>query len=198
MLPRHEDIRNMQTGNRGTTIPSLAVLPEYAHRWQLALIRGQEHGLRVERRRSEEWDGVKLAAYVVSSYAVPGLLHPVMLAFDTNEGTVMSQCDCEAGTFAKPCQHAALAIDAEQWWPEGMGIHRQTQLVVVPSDAPVPEFRVGGWVKREGGKTLYCVADRRIVSGEWQYDLVTVAREPVGTVAESALVEATNKRRQVA
>lgn len=97
--------------------PRVRVTDAQRHHWQAALIRGQEHRLAVKHRFERTTDdGVRMVAYRVQSHSEPGHWHHVVIARDW-EREVWSVCGCSAGGHGLPCQHSAMALSAEDWFP---------------------------------------------------------------------------------
>lgn len=86
--------------------------------FQRALTRGQERRLAFSQVSGEptyKIDGTT-RHYQVEAWSQPGLDHHVVI-YKSSGGAVEVACDCQAAFGGRPCQHAALAIQAAGWWP---------------------------------------------------------------------------------
>lgn len=103
--------------------------------WQAALDDGHEAVISVDQRRTVRSVGVTMTAFVVTGRDEPGVGHGVCVARDSSNGNVHTLCSCDAGRDARPCWHAALAIDELDAWPGYVAV-QSYQRPVMTDDEP--------------------------------------------------------------
>ena len=92
------------------------LVPHDAGIWQVALTRGQELRLAVEKRESVDVCGIVMTGYAVYSRSIVDPAQGVAVSRDW-EGDVYTICECAAGKEGQPCIHSAVAVEDAGLWP---------------------------------------------------------------------------------
>jgi hypothetical protein len=145
--------------------PIVPVKPEARRQWQHLLTEAVMRGLAVRELDSEIEGGRFLLRYQVASHTVPGTYYAVTIERWAG-GATGTRCGCQAGTFGKPCTHAALALDEARVWPDGMVIARQAGL---PTNDERYEFFVGERVQIRGTQREGVVSGVRVLDARPAY-----------------------------